>query len=196
MFTGIVEQVGTIKDVSETDDGLRVTLEGMGLNSIPVGGSIAVNGVCLTAVETGPHTVRLDVVPETLSRTNLGRVAEGGQVNLERPMPASGRFDGHIVQGHIDGTGVVEAVSHDQPGTTLTIDTGADLLRYIVEKGSITVDGVSLTVSGVDEGSFTVALIPHTLDVTTLGQRKPGDTVNLETDVLAKYVERLMKAQS
>lgn len=193
MFTGIVEQVGTVTSVETTDSGRRLTLSAPGLGDLPLGASIAVNGVCLTAVEPGPDQVALDVIPETLSRTNLGGLVAGSPVNLERPMRADGRFDGHVVQGHVDGTGVVVSIADDEAGTVMRVEPAQELLRHVVEKGSITIDGVSLTVAGVDETGFRVALIPHTLEVTTLGLRNAGDTVNLETDVLAKYVERLVR---
>lgn len=193
MFTGIVEQVGAIADVQETPDGRRLLLEGSGLGDTVIGASIAVNGVCLTAVEVHGTTVAVDVIPETLSRTNLGEMSPGGSVNLERPMPADGRFDGHIVQGHVDGVGSISHIDRGSDGTVMMIRPTADLMPFIVEKGSITVDGVSLTVSGIGDDYFSVALIPHTLEVTTLGLRNAGDTVNLETDVLAKYVERLLE---
>lgn len=160
-----------------------------------IGASIAVNGVCLTAVEVDGPNVAVDVVPETLARTNLGEIQGGGSVNLERPMPADGRFDGHIVQGHVDGTGTIIDVEKGEDGTVMTIEAPDSLMALIVEKGSITVDGVSLTIAGMADESFSVALIPHTMEVTTLGLRNPGDTVNLETDVLAKYVERLLEAR-
>jgi riboflavin synthase len=193
LFTGIVEQKGTVTQVAESGEGRRVVITSPLLADVAVGASISVNGACLTAVECNDGSVTLDVIPETLARTNLGELAEGAEVNLERPMPAAGRFDGHIVQGHVDGTGKIRSLTREEPGAVvMTIDTQPELLRYIVEKGSITVDGVSLTVASVDDLGFSVALIPHTLEVTTLGLRTQGDTVNLETDVLAKYVERLV----
>jgi riboflavin synthase len=193
LFTGIVEQKGTVTQVAESGEGRRVVITSPLLADVAVGASISVNGACLTAVECNDGSVTLDVIPETLARTNLGELAEGAEVNLERPMPAAGRFDGHIVQGHVDGTGKIRSLTREEPGAVvMTIDTQPGLLRYIVEKGSITVDGVSLTVASVDDLGFSVALIPHTLEVTTLGLRTQGDTVNLETDVLAKYVERLV----
>jgi len=193
MFTGIVEQIGTVTSVDQTSAAHRLVVRGAALGDLAIGASIAVNGVCLTAVEPAGDEVAVDVIPETLSRTNLGRLGVGSQVNLERPMRADGRFDGHVVQGHVDGTGTVTSIRDDEDGTTMRVETGAELMRYIVEKGSITVDGVSLTVAAADETGFEVALIPHTVEVTTLGLRNVGDTVNLETDVLAKYVERLMR---
>lgn len=196
MFTGIVEQIGSVLDVAEQAEGRRLVLSGQGLVDVPVGASIAVNGVCLTAVKVEDERVTVDVIPETLNRTNLGEVGAGGRVNLERPMRADGRFDGHIVQGHVDGVGVVSAINHDDGGTLMTVEAPVDLMGFIVEKGSITVDGVSLTVAAMTERSFSVALIPHTLEFTTLGLRKPGDTVNLENDVIAKYVERLLEGRT
>lgn len=194
MFTGIVEQIGTVEDVVDNEIGRRVLLSAPGLGSLPIGASIAVNGVCLTAVEAGDDTVAVEVIPETMQRSNLGTLVNESQVNLERPMPASGRFDGHIVQGHVDGLGEIAAIEHDSDGgVVMTVGVPDRLRRYMVEKGSITIDGVSLTVASLTDDGFTVALIPHTLDVTTLGLRKPGDTVNLEVDVLAKYVERLLE---
>ena len=196
MFTGIVESLGTVAKVTDVTDGRRLVLDvgdlGVGLQ---VGDSLAVNGVCLTAVEVGPDQVTAEVVAETLRRSNLGSVAHGDRVNLERPMRADGRFDGHIVQGHVDTTGEVTRVVPEGEGWLIRIETPPDGLRYVVEKGSITVDGVSLTVTSVDAHGFEVALIPHTVSVTNLGLRQPGDRVNLEFDVLAKYVERLLEHQ-
>ena len=194
MFTGIVEQIGTVEDVIDNEVGRRMLLSTPGIGELPVGASIAVNGVCLTAVEAADGTVAVEVIPETMQRSNLGTLVKTSQVNLERPMPASGRFDGHIVQGHVDGLGTIGTIDHDSDGgVVMTVDVPVRLQRYMVEKGSITIDGVSLTVASLTDDGFTVALIPHTLDVTTLGLRKPGDTVNLEVDVLAKYVERLLE---
>lgn len=194
MFTGIVEQLGEVVEAEDRGNARRLTISGDDLGTVPTGASIAVNGVCLTAVEGSDGRLSVDVIPETLGRTNLGGLDEGDRVNLERAMPANGRFDGHIVQGHVDATGVVSAVEQVGDDVRMTIDVAEPAMRYVVEKGSVTVDGVSLTVAGVRSGGFTVALIPHTLAVTTLGLRNPGDLVNLEVDVLAKYVERLLKA--
>lgn len=193
MFTGIVEQIGEVVTLEATEHGRRIVLSGEGLGDLPVGASIAVNGVCLTVIEPFANTVTLDVVPETLSRTNLGELGTGSKVNLERPMPADGRFDGHIVQGHADGVGRVRSIRSGEGGSVvMEVEVSPDMVRYLVEKGSVTIDGVSLTVVSVSESTFTVALIPHTLEVTTLGLRTERDTVNLELDVLAKYVERLL----
>jgi riboflavin synthase len=196
MFTGIVAHKGSVVDVE--DDALvrRLTVEAGLLADLTVGDSIAVNGVCLTAVAVQDSRIDVEVVRETLSRSNLGAVQPGDPVNLERPMSAQGRFDGHIVQGHVDGVGTVSQVVSDGDDRRLTIRVPTGLARFIVEKGSITVDGVSLTVTGVGSDQFEVALIPHTLEVTTLGLRKEGDPVNLEVDIIAKYVERLLGAGS
>jgi riboflavin synthase len=194
VFTGIVEALGSVESVQSSSDGSTLTLRCPVFGSeSPIGSSIAVNGVCLTVTSTGRDRFTVDVVPETLARTNLGGLSEGSTVNLERAMPASGRFDGHVVQGHVDGIGTVSAVLAEGSGKRITIETTSQLMRYIVEKGSITVDGVSLTVAGVAEGAFEIALIPHTIDVTTFAELSPGSTVNLEVDILAKYVERLME---
>ena len=182
MFTGLIEELGALR----ARTGSRFTFEAkLVTEAAEVGDSIAVNGCCLTVVELGPGTWSADVVDETLGRTTLGRLRPGDPVNLERPLRLSDRMGGHVVQGHVDGLGEVLAGAPDL--IIRTPDT-----RYIVEKGSIAVDGVSLTVVGVDDGRFSVAVIPHTASVTTLGRRQPGDEVNLEFDLIAKYVERLL----
>lgn len=193
MFTGIVEQIGSVEEATDTEIGRRLVLSGEGLGTLPVGASISVNGVCLTAVDTGNDTVVVEVIPESLQRTNLGTLVRESRVNLERPMPVDGRFDGHIVQGHVDGVGTVTGIERGSDGSVvMTVSVPESLQRYLVEKGSVTIDGVSLTVASTGEDWLSVALIPHTLDITTLGLRNTGDTVNLEVDVLAKYVERLL----
>ncbi|HLF42232.1 MAG TPA: riboflavin synthase [Acidimicrobiia bacterium] len=196
MFTGIVAHKGSVVDIEDGAVVRRLTVEAGSLADLTVGDSIAVNGVCLTAVAVQDSRIDVEVVHETLSRSNLGAVQPGDPVNLERPMSAQGRFDGHIVQGHVDGVGTVSQVVSDGDDRRLTIRVPTGLARFIVEKGSITVDGVSLTVTGVGSDSFEVALIPHTLEVTTLGLRREGDPVNLEVDIIAKYVERLLGAGS
>ena len=196
MFTGIVAHKGSVVDVDDDAGVRRLTVEAGGLADLAVGDSIAVNGVCLTAVAIQDSRIDVEVVHETLARTSLGAIQAGDPVNLERPMSAQGRFDGHIVQGHVDGVGTVIQVQDDDDGRRLGIEVPPGLGRFIVEKGSITVDGVSLTVSCVGSDRFEVALIPHTLEVTTLGLRREGDPVNLEVDVIAKYVERLLGAGS
>ena len=193
MFTGIVEQVGSIAETIDTENGRRLVISAPGLDDLAVGGSVSVNGVCLTAVDTGDDSVTLDVIPETLQRSNLGSLGREAKVNLELAMPASGRFDGHIVQGHVDGVGTISVIDRTEDGgVAMTVDTPESLRRYLVEKGSVTIDGVSLTIAGITDRGFAVALIPHTLEVTTLGLRSAGEQVNLEMDVLAKYVERLV----
>ncbi|HEX5694846.1 MAG TPA: riboflavin synthase [Acidimicrobiia bacterium] len=194
MFTGIVAQQGSIANVEAVVDGRRLIIDLGELDGLGVGDSISVNGVCLTAVEVAPGRATVDVVLETLDRSNLGALQPGDPVNLELPMPASGRFDGHIVQGHVDGVGEVVSVVSEGEGRRMAINAPQGLMRYLVEKGSVTVDGVSLTVAALTEHGFEVALIPHSLTVTTLGLRQAGEKVNLEVDVLAKYVERLLKA--
>lgn len=197
MFTGIVEAMGKVVAVTDTPTGRRMQIGAAELlGDMRVGDSVAVNGVCLTAVEVAAGVLSVDVVRESLDRSNLGDLHVGSQVDLERPMPAGGRFDGHIVQGHVDGVGSVESIVVEGEARRIRIGLTPDLARYVVEKGSVTVDGVSLTVTAVGaEPStwFEIVLIPHTLEVTVLGLRKVGDRVNLEMDVLAKYVERLMK---
>ncbi|WP_232676065.1 riboflavin synthase [Nocardioides sp. R-C-SC26] len=198
MFTGIVEELGTIEDVEEQGDAVRLTvaactvLEGTGL-----GDSIAVNGCCLTVVSSDGARWTADVMQETLDKTSLAGVAPGDRVNLERAVTAEKRLGGHIVQGHVDGVGRVVARHPSEHWEVVEIGLPAapDLGRYLVDKGSITVDGVSLTVVEARAGSFTVSLIPETLSRTTLGSRQPGDAVNLEVDVLAKHVEKLLAAR-
>ncbi len=194
MFTGIVAAIGTVSSVAETATGRRIEISAADLLSeMELGDSVAVNGVCLTAVGVGGGAVTVDVVQESLDRSNLGDLVVGGSVDLERPMPAAGRFDGHIVQGHVDGVGTIVAIEPEGEARRVRIEIPARLEKYVVEKGSITVDGVSLTVTAVGtEPWFEIVLIPHTLEVTVLGNRGLGDRVNLEMDVLAKYVERLM----
>jgi riboflavin synthase len=187
MFTGIVEELGSV----ERREGpkLRIRAERV-LDGVALGDSTAVNGCCLTVVAWGHHWWEADVSDETYSRTNLGDLAPGDPVNLERPVRLEDRLGGHLVQGHVDAVGEIVA-----PVPELRIRMPVDLLRYVVEKGSITVDGVSLTVVDVLDDGFTVAVIPHTAEVTTLGRKGPGDRVNLEVDVIAKYTERLLAGQ-
>ena len=196
MFTGIVEHRGSVVSVESAGRGMRLVLDTGPLPGIELGGSIAVNGVCLTGVETGNGQVAVDVVTETINRSTLGELQPGDPVNLERPMRADGRFDGHIVQGHVDGVGVIVGVEPEGQGKRIRLRLPDDLSRYVIEKGSITVDGVSLTVAAVEGDEVEIALIPHSLEVTTLGLRAVGEKVNLEVDLLAKYVEKLLKAGS
>jgi riboflavin synthase len=197
MFTGIVETTGVVTSVDDVDGGRHLQIEAPDIAStMSVGDSVAVQGACLTATAITERGFSLDLVSETLRRTSLGAITSGARVNLERAMPASGRFDGHIVQGHVDGVGTVQAISREGEGSRLSIAVGDGLMRYIVEKGSITIDGVSLTVAQVDATGFEIALIPHTLAVTTLGALEVSAPVNLEVDILAKYVERLMETRN
>jgi riboflavin synthase len=186
MFTGIVEELGTVVAVTDT----RLTVRGPLVTSdATYGASIAVNGCCLTVTDLDGDTFGADVMAETFKRTSLGALQPGDPVNLERPMPADGRFGGHVVQGHVDGTGTI--ASRDPDGT-VRIAVPRDLAKYVVSKGSIAVDGVSLTVIEANDEDFTVGLIPTTLALTTLGHKTSGDPVNIEVDLLAKYVERLL----
>lgn len=193
MFTGIVEEIGTVAAIRPGGFSIKASKV---LEDLGVGDSVSVNGACLTATELGPGTFSVDVVPETLRRTNLGLLSGGSPVNLERGVRAGGRLDGHIVQGHVDGTGRIESIREDGDAVMVSIVAGPAIMRYVVEKGFIAVDGVSLTVVGCDEERFSVTIIPHTREHTTLGALEPEDTVNIEVDILAKYVERLIRAES
>lgn len=188
MFTGIVEEVGRVAAVG----GLRLEVACALAPELGMGDSIAVNGVCLTVVAFDGAGFAAELSEETLARTALGALAAGSPVNLERPVLAGGRLGGHVVQGHVDGTGRVRSVDPLEASVEIWIEPPASLRRYLVEKGSVAVDGVSLTVARMADGVFSVALIPHTLQATTLGVRMPLDVVNLEVDILAKYVESLM----
>ncbi|MFG2227196.1 riboflavin synthase [Streptomyces sp. NPDC048644] len=195
MFTGIVEELGEVTAVENLGDSSRFRLRGpVVTDGARHGDSIAVNGVCLTVVETADGEFTADVMAETLKRSSLGALTVGSRVNLERPMALGGRLGGHLVQGHVDGTGTITGRTPGEHWEIVTIALPAGLARYVVEKGSITVDGVSLTVVDAADDHFTISLIPTTLALTTLGIKKTGDPVNLEVDVLAKYVERLLGA--
>ncbi|HLK56833.1 MAG TPA: riboflavin synthase [Chthonomonadaceae bacterium] len=193
MFTGLVEEKGTVVEVALGERSARLTMTAPTVHvGAQLGDSIAVNGCCLTVIGIDEDRLTFDAVPETLHRTNLGNLCPGYHVNLERPLAVGARLGGHFVQGHIDGVGIVLAVQPDDNAVILEIGAPPELRRYFVEKGSVTVDGVSLTVAEVRPGSFTVWTIPHTREVTTLGERKVGDRVNLECDLLGKYIERLL----
>ena len=193
MFTGIVEEMGALTGRDESpaaEGGARLVISASAvLDGTAVGDSISVNGCCLTVTDLGPGWWAADAVAETLSRTNLGTLEVGDPVNLERAVSLQTRLGGHLVQGHVDGTGRVL-----RPAPDLQVEAPDHVRRYLVEKGSVTVDGVSLTVVSVTAEGFSVAVIPHTMTVTTLGRRRPGDTVNLEADVMAKYAEQLLAA--
>ena len=194
MFTGLVADLGTVSDVAATADGVRLQVATSLAAELSEGDSVAVNGVCLTAVSADAQGFTAEVMNETLRRSSLSEVSAGGRVNLELPLRAQDRLGGHVVQGHVDGVGAVSAVEDDGFARVVTIDAPPELLRYVVEKGSIAVDGVSLTVSSVSPDTFAVSLIPETLERTNLGAAAPGTPVNLEVDVLAQYVEKLMVA--
>jgi riboflavin synthase len=195
MFTGIVEELGEVLAVEPLQDASRLTVRGPRVTGdAGHGDSIAVNGVCLTVVSNDGGAFTADVMAETLKRSSLGALQPGSPVNLERAVRVSDRLGGHVVQGHVDGTGLIEQVTPDEHWTVVRVSLPADLARYVVEKGSITVDGVSLTVSAVAADWFEVSLIPTTLALTTLGSKGAGDPVNLEVDVMAKYVEKLLLA--
>ncbi len=200
MFTGIVEELGAVRSVDAVGDGRRLVVDASTvLDDVTLGASIAVNGCCLTVVEWGDGWFAVDAVPETLDRTTVGDLAAGDPVNLERPLAADGRFGGHVVQGHGDTVTEVAGVADQTDGSRrLTFRLPDELAGQVVEKGSVTLDGTSLTVASVDPSSgtatFDVALIPHTLEVTTFGRRSPGDRINVEADVIARYVAGLLAA--
>lgn len=193
MFTGIIEEIGRVERVTRgaKTSGLQIKCTSV-LEGTCTGDSICTSGVCLTVTKLGKDFFEADVMAETLRRTKLGGLTAGSLVNLERAMQLNGRFGGHIVSGHIDGTGVIRSMQREENAVWLTISAGGSLLRYIVEKGSIAIDGISLTVASVDESGFRVSVIPHTGRETTLLRQKAGDAVNLECDVIGKYVEKLI----
>jgi riboflavin synthase len=192
MFTGLVETTARVRRVDPAPDGVRLEVETPLAAELRQGDSIAVNGVCLTAIDPGSDGFRADVMAETLRRSSLGPLAPGDSVNVELPLRAGDRLGGHVVQGHVDGTGAVESTRGEGFARLVRISADPSLLKYVVEKGSIAVDGVSLTVAEVDDEGFMVSLIPETLERTTLGLAAPGRVVNLEVDVFAKYVEKLV----
>lgn len=196
MFTGIVEELGQVEKLETLTDAVRISIIGpLVVSDAKIGDSISVNGVCLTVTDKSAGSFSADVMQETLNRSTLGNLAAGSKVNLERPVTLATRLGGHLVQGHVDGLGKIIARQKSDNWDVVTIEPPKDLLKYIVEKGSITVDGTSLTVASVNDQVFTVSLIPETLAKTTLGLVQVGDKVNLEVDVMAKYVEKLMAAQ-
>jgi riboflavin synthase len=195
MFTGLVQATGSVRSIQRDGDGVRLTVASPLAAELSEGDSIAVNGVCLTAVGAEPRAFGADVMAETLRRSSLGPLEPGATVNLELPLRAADRLGGHIVQGHVDGLGTVDSLEDEGFARLIRITAPTDLLRYVVEKGSIAVDGVSLTVAEVGESDLVVSLIPETLERTNLGAAAPGQSVNLEVDVLAKYVEKLLPAR-
>lgn len=193
MFTGIVEEKGIIRSLNINGSSGTIRIESRKvLEGTSIGDSIAVNGICLTVTSMGDGFFTADVMAETVRRSSLGILSQGSEVNLERAMTANGRFGGHIVSGHIDGTGTVRSLVREENAIWVTIETPPEILKYIVHKGSICIDGISLTVASVGSDNFKVSVIPHTGSETTLLSKRPGSPVNLENDIIAKYVERLM----
>ena len=193
MFTGIIEEKGKVKSINHGAKSAVLSIKASKIMSdVKIGDSIAVNGVCLTATTVSPDGFTADVMAETLRRSSLGSLKAGSEVNLERAMAAGGRFGGHIVSGHIDGTGTIKEFKREDNAIWVTIACDKKLIRYIIEKGSITIDGISLTVAVVTDSYFKVSIIPHTSSETTLTSKKVGDIVNLENDIIGKYVEKLL----
>ncbi|GAA0693635.1 MULTISPECIES: riboflavin synthase [Clostridium] len=193
MFTGIIEEIGTVKSVVKSLHSSILTIEGKIIfNDLHIGDSVSVNGVCLTVTGFSSNTFTADVMNETLFRSSLGNLKSGSCVNLERALKVNSRLGGHIVSGHIDGTGVISRIQKDDNSTLYTIKTSPKLMNYIIEKGSIAIDGISLTVSKLSLNDFTVGVIPHTSKETILSQKSVGDTVNLENDIIGKYIEKLI----
>ena len=196
MFTGIIEEVGTVKQIQKNPASAVITIAAdTVLEQTKIGDSIAVNGVCLTVTDLKADSFTADVMHETLRRSSLGSVRTGSPVNLERAMSANGRFGGHIVAGHVDATGQIAGRKQDDNAIWIRVEAPPEVLRYVVEKGSVTIDGISLTVAVVTAHDFSVSVIPHTAEVTTLGSKKEGELVNLETDIIGKYVEKLLHPQ-
>ncbi len=193
MFTGLIETMGVIQSVKKSEKSLKFSIKVTGvLDDIRIGDSISTNGVCLTVSKLTGTSFEADVMAETIRRSNLGDLKIGSRVNLERALKADSRLGGHIVSGHIDGTGSIVSYEKEDNAFWITIKTTSDILKYIVEKGSVAIDGVSLTVAYVDSGVFKVSIIPHTAQETTLLTKAPGDMVNLECDIIGKYVEKLL----
>jgi riboflavin synthase len=194
MFTGLVQDLGRISSADRVDGGVRLRVDSGLADELSEGDSVAVNGVCLTATAVGERSFEAQVMNETLQRSSLSELVPGTEVNLELPLRASDRLGGHVVQGHVDGVGIVEEVRDDGFARRVRVSAGDEVLRYVVGKGSVAVDGISLTIADLDDTSFTVSLIPETLERTNLGGARAGSRVNLEVDVLAKYVEKLVGA--
>lgn len=193
MFTGIVEEKGTIKSITKSGDAIKMSIQAPKIvEDVHLGDSIAVNGVCLTVTTFDKHTFAVDLMPETVKATSLRDLSNGSKVNLERAMAANGRFGGHFVSGHVDGIGTIIAKKPVSNAVYYEIEVNEELLHYMLLKGSVTVDGTSLTIFGLSDKSFTISLIPHTLSETILGDKTPGDIVNIECDVLGKYIEKFL----
>ena len=191
MFTGIIEEIGIVKSVSKGAKSFSMLITADVVTSgLRTGDSVNTNGACLTVTSLGEDSFTVDVMPETMRKTNLGSLKQGSPVNLERALQLSSRLGGHLVSGHIDGTGLIRKLKKEDNAVWITVKTGAEILRYIIPKGSVSIDGISLTVVHVDEDSFDVSLIPHTMAVTTLQDKKAGDTLNIECDMVAKYIEK------
>jgi riboflavin synthase len=196
MFTGLIEEVGSVAAVRHAGDASRLTVSAPRIGpTCAIGDSVSVNGICLTVVVQNGSLLEFDAVAETLRRSNLAQLRPGDRVNLERAMTAGSRFGGHIVQGHVDAVGQIVRVDREGASHLVEVRAPPDYMRYVIEKGSVAIDGISLTVAALTPHSFTVAVIPHTWSETTLGRLRPGDCVNLEADVLARYVERLLQAR-
>lgn len=197
MFTGIIEEIGEVTAIKRGAKSCEVSIRGnVVFSDLKIGDSVAVNGVCLTVTSIDKNVFTADVMPETMYRSGLGTLAKNSSVNLERAMPANGRFGGHIVAGHVDGVGFIQSMKNEDNAVWITITADENVMKYVVEKGSIAIDGISLTVAKVFKDAFSVSIIPHTASETTLLNRKPGDKVNLECDIIGKYVEKLIGRQS
>lgn len=197
MFTGIIEEKGMVSDVKKGSVSSQITIRAdIVAEDIHLGDSIAVNGVCLTASSISEKSFTADVMAETLRKSNLGNLCKGDSVNLERAMLMGGRFGGHIVSGHTDGTGIIKSMKREENAVWVTVEPSKELMRYIIKKGSVALDGISLTVALTDEKTFSVSVIPHTGSETTLLEKKPGDMINIECDVIGKYVEKMLSAAS
>ncbi len=193
MFTGIIEELGKITDIKDTSSGKQFTIAAdIVMSDLKIGDSIALNGVCLTVVKVVKNKFMLDLVTETLKKSNLGDLNIETQVNLERPLTLSTRLGGHLLQGHVESVGVIISKEGEGEGATMTVALSPDWLRFCIPKGSIAFDGVSLTIASIDDNFITVALIPHTLEMTTLGLKGKGDALNIETDIIGKYIDRLL----
>lgn len=195
MFTGLVEEIGTVKRLARGTVYTLVVGSNKIINEVALGDSVAINGVCLTVTSMGSGELSFNAVPETVSRSTLKNLRPGDKVNLEAALRAGKMMGGHIVQGHVDGVGTIDSISSLAESKVIKINAPHEVLRYVVEKGSIAVDGISLTIAAVDDSSFTLAVIPHTLEMTTLPLRRPGDKVNLEADIIGKYVEKFLSGR-
>ncbi len=195
MFTGLIEELGSIQVIERHERGIRLKVKANAIRDVQPGESISVNGVCLTVTETKKDSISFDVSPETIKAANLGNLRIGDRVNLERAMTLQQRLGGHMVTGHVDVTGTIKEKRAEGEFTIYRVAASPDFLRYVILKGSVAVDGISLTVIGLDKDSFSVAIIPHTASVTTMGFKAVGDTVNLEADIIGKYIERFLEPQ-